>query len=65
MNRPRNGPPLSAGELMRLVRFPNAAARQVARAAEVYERTLYLIRKHVEVGMKVQPTEGEAFFEMM
>lgn len=43
---------------MRLVRFPNAAARQVARAAEVYERTLYLIRKQVEIGMKVQPGNG-------
>lgn len=58
VNRP-HGVPLSAGELMRLVRFPNAAARQVARAAEVYERTLYLIRKNVEAGMKVNVTQGK------
>lgn len=58
VNRPRNGPPLSAGELMRLVRFPNAAARQLARSAEIYERTLYLIKKHVEAGMKVNLSHG-------
>lgn len=59
VNRPHDGVPLSAGELMRLVRFPNAAARQVARAAEVYERTLYLIKKNVEAGMKVNLTQGK------
>ncbi|EEB18896.1 Thyroid peroxidase precursor, putative [Pediculus humanus corporis] len=65
VHRPRNGPPLSAGELMRLVRFPNAAARQVARAAEVYERTLYLIRKHVESGMKVKPEKDFSYKDIL
>lgn len=39
-------------ELLRLFRFPNAAAREVARAAEIYERTLQIIKRHVEAGMK-------------
>ncbi|KAK6627574.1 hypothetical protein RUM44_010052 [Polyplax serrata] len=65
VNRPRTEQHLSAGELMRLVRFPNAAARQVARAAEVYERTLYLIRKQVEIGMKVQPGNDFSYKDIL
>lgn len=50
--------PLSGNELMTLVRFPNAAARQVVRAADIYERTLFLIRRNVEMGMTVNLTNG-------
>lgn len=38
------------GDLFRLFRFPTAPARELARAAEIYERTLVNIRKHVEGG---------------
>nr|CAD7426504.1 unnamed protein product [Timema monikensis] len=56
--RDRGDKPASPSELFRLLRFPNAAARDVARAADVYERTLYNIRKHVEAGMKINLTKG-------
>ncbi|XP_058461280.1 peroxidasin isoform X2 [Malaya genurostris] len=38
------------GDLFRIVRFPTGPARELARAAEVYERTLVNIRKHVASG---------------
>ncbi|XP_037881152.1 peroxidasin isoform X2 [Glossina fuscipes] len=38
------------GDLLRVFRFPNGEARQLARAAEIYERTLVNIRKHVLKG---------------
>ncbi|XP_055533794.1 peroxidasin isoform X2 [Wyeomyia smithii] len=39
------------GDLFRIVRFPTGPARELARAAEVYERALVNIRKHVDSGM--------------
>lgn len=44
----------TSSELFRLIRYPNAPARELARAAEVYERTLVNIRKHVERGMSMK-----------
>ncbi|XP_058835456.1 peroxidasin isoform X2 [Topomyia yanbarensis] len=41
------------GDLFRIVRFPTGPARELARAAEVYERTLVNIRKHVESGQSL------------
>ncbi|GAB0090251.1 Peroxidasin [Sergentomyia squamirostris] len=38
------------GEKFRIFRFPNEPAREIARAAEVYERTLVNIRKHIDSG---------------
>lgn len=38
------------GDLFRIFRFPDAPTRQIARAAEIYERTLVNIRKHIEAG---------------
>ncbi|XP_017485563.1 PREDICTED: peroxidasin, partial [Rhagoletis zephyria] len=38
------------GDLLRIFRFPKGEARQLARAAEIYERTLVNIRKHIEKG---------------
>ncbi|XP_055701010.1 peroxidasin isoform X2 [Phlebotomus papatasi] len=38
------------GEKFRVFRFPNEPARELARAAEVYERTLVNIRKHIDSG---------------
>ncbi|CAG9821890.1 unnamed protein product [Phaedon cochleariae] len=37
-------------DIFRLIRYPDAPARELARAAEVYERTLTNIRKYVENG---------------
>lgn len=45
--------PPSSSDLFRLIRFPNAPTRELARAAEVYERTLVNIRKHVNAGKKM------------
>ncbi|XP_055686975.1 peroxidasin isoform X2 [Lutzomyia longipalpis] len=37
-------------EKFRIFRFPNEPARELARAAEVYERTLVNIRRHIDSG---------------
>ncbi|XP_053674743.1 peroxidasin [Anopheles nili] len=37
-------------DLFRIVRFPTGPAREIARAAEVYERALVIIRRHVDSG---------------
>ncbi|PSN40372.1 Peroxidasin, partial [Blattella germanica] len=58
----KNGNP---GDLFRLLRFPNAAARDVARAADVYERTLINIRKHVEAGMNINLTTDFSYKELL
>ncbi|XP_061393833.1 peroxidasin [Musca vetustissima] len=42
--------PPNYGDLLRVFRFPTGEARQLARAAEIYERTLVNIRKHVLMG---------------
>lgn len=39
-------------ELFRIARFPNAPARQLARAAEIYERTLDKVRQYIQSGLK-------------
>lgn len=46
------------GSLMKLLRFPDESARSIARAADVYERTLTHIRKHVQAGLKMNLSEG-------
>lgn len=43
-----NKSPRNPADLFRIIRYPDAPARELARAAEVYERTLVNIRKHVE-----------------
>ncbi|KAH8305592.1 hypothetical protein KR059_002341 [Drosophila kikkawai] len=48
-NRSDKAPP-NYGDLLRVFRFPTGEARQLARAAEIYERTLVNIRKHVQQG---------------
>ncbi|XP_026500801.2 peroxidasin [Vanessa tameamea] len=40
-------------DLYRITRFPNAPAREVARAAEIYERTLDKVRDFIQSGSKV------------
>jgi peroxidase len=60
-NRERAVKNSSPNELFRLLRFPNAEARDVARAADIYERTLLNIRKHVEAGMNINLTTGTLY----
>ncbi|XP_069701170.1 peroxidasin [Periplaneta americana] len=52
-------------DLFRLLRFPNAAARSVARAADIYERTLLNIRKHVEAGMNINLTTDFSYKDLL
>ncbi|KAL5280951.1 PXDN family protein [Megaselia abdita] len=47
---PKNQTRPNYGDLLRVFRFPTGEARQLARAAEIYERTLVNIRKHVRKG---------------
>ncbi|XP_049884964.1 peroxidasin [Pectinophora gossypiella] len=44
-------------DLFRIVRYPNAGAREIARAAEIYERTLDKVKGFVRTGLKVSSTE--------
>lgn len=44
-------------DLFRVSRFPNAPARDIARAAEIYERTLFKVKEFAEAGMKAKSTE--------
>lgn len=45
-------------ELFRIAKFPKAPARDIARAAEIYERTLDKVKQFVESGLKVNATES-------
>ncbi|XP_001354288.3 peroxidasin [Drosophila pseudoobscura] len=60
-NRSSTGPP-NYGELLRVFRFPTGEARQLARAAEIYERTLVNIRKHVQRGDNLSMSSEEYEF---
>ncbi|XP_059477617.1 peroxidasin isoform X1 [Neocloeon triangulifer] len=53
--------PASPGELLRILRYPNAEARQVARAAEIYEITLANVKKYVLAGMQLSLTDTKDF----
>lgn len=44
-------------DLFRIVGFPNAPARDIARAAEIYERTLDKVKEFVQSGLKASSTE--------
>lgn len=43
---------LTHSQLIRINRFPSPGVREIARAAEVYERALAVIRRHVENGVQ-------------
>ncbi|KAG5677506.1 hypothetical protein PVAND_007262 [Polypedilum vanderplanki] len=45
--------PKQYGDLFRIVRFPTGPARELARASEIYERTLVNIRRYVNAGMNL------------
>ncbi|XP_055843277.1 peroxidasin [Episyrphus balteatus] len=55
--------PLHHGDLLRLFRFPKGEARQLARAAEIYERTLVNIRKHVQEGHNLSISSSQYEFK--
>lgn len=44
-------------KLYKIASFPNAPAREVARAAEIYERTLDTIRQYTNAGMTIVSVE--------
>lgn len=44
-------------DLYRITSFPNAPAREVARAAEIYERTLATIKQYSDAGLKITSVE--------
>ena len=43
---------LTHSQLIRFNRFPSAGAREIARAADIYDRALAVIRRHVENGVQ-------------
>ncbi|XP_054084905.1 peroxidasin [Zeugodacus cucurbitae] len=61
-NSKLNGNPNYA-DLLRVFRFPNGEARQLARAAEIYERTLVNIRKHIAKGHNLTMTSQNYEFQ--
>lgn len=48
-------------KLMRMSRFPDVVARDVAKSADIFERTLSNVRKHVQAGLKVNLTESNTY----
>ncbi|XP_004526120.1 peroxidasin [Ceratitis capitata] len=53
-------------DLLRVFRFPKGEARQLARAAEIYERTLVNIRKHIAKGENLSmPSQDYEFRELL
>jgi peroxidase len=56
---------LTHAELIRLNRFPNAAAREIARAAEVYERALTVVRRTIESGTQFNLTRKSTFKQII
>ena len=53
---------LTHSELIRLNRYPTPTAREIARAAEVYERALNVVRRHVEIGHHFNLSRTKFFF---
>ncbi|XP_050432514.1 peroxidasin [Adelges cooleyi] len=51
--------------LMRLSRFPDVVARDVAKSADVFERTLANVRKHVQAGLKMNLTENFSYRDLL
>ena len=44
----RSSQPKTPSDLLTLFRFPSPQAREIARSAEIFERTIQLIHDHVE-----------------
>lgn len=56
---------LTHSELIRLNRFPTASAREIARAAEVYERALAVVRRHIENGHQFNLTRKNQYLSLI
>lgn len=52
-----NSSKVNIHDLYKMTRFPNAPAREVARSAEIYERTLDKLKEYIQAGQKVTSTE--------
>ncbi len=53
---------LTHAELIRLNRYPTPTAREIARSAEVYERALAVVRRHILNGHQFNVTSKRDFF---
>ncbi|CAG9800209.1 unnamed protein product [Chironomus riparius] len=53
--------PKQQSDLFKLVRFPTGPARELARASEIYERTLVNIRRHVNAGKNLTANATDIF----
>ncbi|XP_053624986.1 peroxidasin [Plodia interpunctella] len=52
-----DGKNIELRHLYAISNYPNSPAREVARAAEIYERTLHKVKTFVQAGLKVSSTE--------
>ncbi|XP_025414853.1 peroxidasin homolog [Sipha flava] len=52
-------------KLMRMSRFPDVVARDLAKSADIFERTLSNVRKHVQAGLKVNLTENFSYRDLL
>lgn len=52
---------MNPGKLMRMSRFPDVVARDLAKSADIFERTLANVRKHVQAGLKINLTESNSY----
>ncbi|XP_068678168.1 peroxidasin-like isoform X1 [Montipora foliosa] len=58
--------PRKPSDLLALFRFPSPAAREIARAAEIFERTIQLVHEHVKKMDKVNVTNAKYnFFHLL
>uniref|UniRef100_A0A646QDL0 Peroxidasin n=1 Tax=Hemiscolopendra marginata TaxID=943146 RepID=A0A646QDL0_9MYRI len=61
----RDRKPFTPAELLRLFRFPRPSAREKARSAEIYERTLLVIKRHVESGAKFNLSDDFSYSDIL
>lgn len=58
-----NGKSRNPGDLFKAFRYPNAPTRELARAAEIYERTLVNIRKQIDTGAIVKTNMSDFHYK--
>ncbi|XP_050539953.1 peroxidasin isoform X2 [Daktulosphaira vitifoliae] len=51
--------------LMRLSRYPDVVARDIVKSADIFERTLANVRKHVQAGLKINLTENFSYRDLL
>ncbi|XP_044749680.1 peroxidasin [Coccinella septempunctata] len=57
--------PHNSEQLFRLFRFPDAPTRELAKAAEIYERTLSNVKKHIDAGMVTNATKEYRYKDIL